>query len=144
MNHRHCFFLPRALIFFLFIGIILSCAAPLSAKPLLGSRPPKSPNLIKELNLTKAQVTLVNAQRIELEKRQLKLRAELQDKQLDLKAELRKEVPDLSLVNSLVDAIGKTEAEKVRSRVENLLKLKSILTPEQKEKLLSYGMFGVL
>jgi len=127
----------------LVIGLVALFALPGWAglfSPKENATPPMH-NLIKELNLSKDQVAQCEMHRTSMEKEQIQLRAKLQSLHLDLKTELRKETVDEAKISGIIAEIGKLNGDILRNHVSNLLKLKSVLTSEQKEKLLSKGMF---
>jgi len=99
-------------------------------------------NMVKELQLTKDQIEKSEAYRLEHQKAKIRLDALIKEKHLDLRAELRKDNPDRGRINRLINDIGQAKTDLLRNRIEKMLQLKSILTPEQKEKLLTHGMFA--
>jgi len=103
----------------------------------------KKANILKELNLTKDQLKLMEEYRVAGRKKMIKVDAQLREKRLDLRIELRKENTNKTKVNEIIDSIGKFEAEKIKSKTETILNIKSILTQEQREKLIATDLFGL-
>ncbi|MFH1429536.1 MAG: periplasmic heavy metal sensor [Candidatus Margulisiibacteriota bacterium] len=99
-------------------------------------------NMVKDLNLNKEQLKILEDFRLNTQKEVIKINAVIKEKQLDLNAELRKDKIDQKKIDALINLIGKAQTDLLRLRVNGTLKFKSVLTAEQREKLLSSGMFN--
>ncbi|HTY45941.1 MAG TPA: periplasmic heavy metal sensor [Patescibacteria group bacterium] len=88
-------------------------------------------NFIKDLNLTPQQQEQIKKQRNEHFEKNRGAGDELRQKRLKLKQELEKEVPDRKLINALVADINTLTARKLQDRVDSILAIKEILTPQQ-------------
>ena len=90
--------------------------------------------IAKKLNLTQEQIDKFKAEEqerqktIEADRQKTK---ELGDK---LKEELAKDAPDKNTVHDLITQIGAQTTDMRIARTDSLLKLRDMLTPEQKEK----------
>lgn len=82
--------------------------------------------------LTQEQRTQMKQLHASLEKELAPLKARIGVKRAEIRALAASDSPDLSALNKLVDEIGALEKEVMRSRYENLIKVRSLLTPEQK------------
>ncbi|MFC1596275.1 Spy/CpxP family protein refolding chaperone [Candidatus Margulisiibacteriota bacterium] len=129
------------------VGMLVLLTSQLWAAPWFGkgkdsARKPAK-NIIRELGLTKDQMRTCDEFRLEMRKKQIRIQAQVQESKLELNAELRKDKVDQGKVDSFINEIGKLQTELLRNRVQNMLKVKNVLTTEQREKLLSQGMFGM-
>lgn len=91
-------------------------------------------NLVKELGLSSEQQEKIRKQRIEQMEQRKKLRGRLRSKKLELKQELDKKDVDKKKVYALVAEIESLMGDQLEQRVEKILSMKRILTPEQFEK----------
>lgn len=87
------------------------------------------------LDLKPEQVTKIKAMRLELAKATLQLRNELQLKQLELRQMMLADKPDQGLIGAKIDEVAPLRTELQKKRIEYLLAIRGILTPEQKSKL---------
>jgi len=96
-------------------------------------------NLVDELGLNKEQVEQLKAYRAKKKEVNKELFMALKDERKKLKEELEKPESDNRVIRKVVKNINKIQAELVNKRVDSVLEVKSILTPEQfvqfKEKL---------
>ena len=99
--------------------------------------------ITKEMQLSSDQLKLLNANRLETEKKQNLIQADLKNAHLELKAELNKETPNMPLVDETINKITHFQREMLINHVQNILKLKTILTKEQLEKMQMRGMRGM-
>jgi Spy/CpxP family protein refolding chaperone len=120
------------------VAVLASCASVSSAQPAAGgSRGPETgrggdmDDLINELNLTSQQQAQIKKQRNEHFEKNRGASDELRQKRLKLKQELEKETPDTQIIGTLVADINALTARKLEDRVESILSIKQVLTPQQ-------------
>ena len=89
---------------------------------------------IKELGLTPEQEEQIKALRSGQKEKRGELWVKIQAKRLELKEELEKPTTDRARIDSIVTELKALMAEKLDQRVEGILSMKKILTPEQYEK----------
>jgi Spy/CpxP family protein refolding chaperone len=87
------------------------------------------------LNLTAEQKGKIVNLRLTFREETLELRTQLTRKRLEMQKLLLEESPDLTEVNALVDEMASVQAEIQKKAIEFGLKLKSLLTKEQLDKL---------
>jgi len=103
--------------------------------------PPERPlrtrirGMFEEINLTEQQREELTKLRLENQKEMIKLRADLKVLQLDLKTLLDAKEPDKAKVYAQVDKINNLRNEMTKKRIDFSLKTRTILTPEQWEKM---------
>jgi Spy/CpxP family protein refolding chaperone len=90
--------------------------------------------IVSELNLTPEQGEEIKNQRSEHRRIKKQLSHSLREKQKELKAELEKEVSDRGKVDRISKDIKQLQGERVDHRIEGVLQMKEILTPEQYRK----------
>lgn len=98
-------------------------------------------DLAGRLNLTAEQKEKIANLRLTFKEETLELRTELTRKRLEIQKLLLEESPNLTRVYALVDEMAPIQAEIQKKALEFRLKLKSLLTKEQLEKLPGLG-FG--
>jgi Spy/CpxP family protein refolding chaperone len=89
----------------------------------------------KELNLTDQQRQQIEANRARTKEASKALRETMKAKRDDLKAELDKPTVDMNRVNAITADIKALTGRMIDQKVANILSLKSILTPEQFQKM---------
>lgn len=94
----------------------------------------RAERLAHELSLTDAQKEQMQRIRLEQQRQVIKLRAELQLARLDLGQLLREARPDQAKVIAQVEKLGKIEIELKKVNILSMVKMKSVLTPEQAKK----------
>jgi len=92
------------------------------------------------LDLTTEQKENIANLRLTFEEKTLELRTELARDRLKIQKLLLEESPDLARVYDLVDEITAIQAEIQKKGIEFSLKLKSLLTEQQLEKLPGLGL----
>ncbi len=92
-------------------------------------------DITKELNLTKEQKTLLKQARHELKKKKMEAQHQLRIKRMDLRYELDQDKIDVAKIDTIISEINTLQGTLLRLRVENILKMKEVLTPEQYEAL---------
>jgi len=95
----------------------------------------KFQKLAEELNLTPEQKEKLKAQRAEFKEKNKALREKMQAKNKELKNELKNPTVDRAAVNATIEDIKSLTGEKLNSRVDKILSMKDVLTPEQFTKL---------
>jgi Spy/CpxP family protein refolding chaperone len=120
------------------VAVLASCASVSNAQPAAGN--PRGPetgrgedldNLINGLNLTPQQQAQIKKQRNEHFEKSRGVSDELRQKRLKLKQELEKETPARQAINTLVADINALTARKLEDRVDSILSIKEVLTPQQ-------------
>ena len=94
----------------------------------------KREKFIKELGLTPEQEEQIKNLRKEKKEKRGELWIKIQAQRLELKEELEKPTTDRARIDSIVTELKALMAEKLDQRVEGILSMKKILTPEQYEK----------
>jgi Spy/CpxP family protein refolding chaperone len=87
--------------------------------------------MVEELNPTPQQRQEIESHRSQNFEKAKELRRQLQETGKQLKEELDKPVSDIAKVNALAAQIKALEASKVDERIQKVLELKKILTPQQ-------------
>lgn len=87
------------------------------------------------LELSAEQRTKLESLNLERAKKMAQMRADLKVARLDLRAAMRKDNPDPAQVKAQVAAVNKARSLILESRVSHRLKVNSVLTPEQRNKL---------
>lgn len=96
----------------------------------------------QELGLTDQQRQEIRRIELQLQEQLLPVRTELFQKRQELALALRQDQPDASRVRALVQDIGRLRTEIQAARTEALLRIRSVLTPQQREKLQALGWGG--
>jgi len=102
-----------------------------------GERGEKFEKLKEELGITPEQATELKEQRKEFSGKRKELRKKLREKKQGLKAELEKESINRAAVDNTIEDIKNLTGEQYKNRVDKIISMKSILTPEQFKKLQS-------
>jgi len=90
--------------------------------------------MAKSLNLTAEQKSEIQKLRLANEEKRIDLDADIKKIALQIREENKKDVPDESKVMNLLDEIGKARTEVSKLRASQMIAVKKILTPEQREK----------
>jgi len=109
-------------------GITALGLAALAAGPLM------NPKFRQALNLTPEQQQKMEDLQYIHQKDMIKFREEVSLKRLDLQREMQKDSPDRATVDRLADDMGALRTRMGRARVDHLLDVRKILTPEQWSK----------
>jgi len=95
----------------------------------------KFDKLTEELGLSPEQKTQLDAQREAFKSKNEAAWEKLKAKKEELRAELEKPTVDRAKVSAIIEDMKNLEGEKLNNRVDKILAMKSILTPEQFTKL---------
>ena len=87
------------------------------------------------LELSAEQRTKLESLNLDRGKKMAQLRADLKVARLDLRAAMRQDNPDPAEVKARVAAVNNARSLILESRVNHRLKVNSVLTPEQRNKL---------
>ena len=90
---------------------------------------------MEALELSTEQRTKLESLNLERSKQMAQLRADLKVARLDLRAAMRQDNPDPAEVKARVAAVNKARSLILESKVNHRLKVNSVLTPEQRNKL---------
>ena len=90
--------------------------------------------LAEKMDLTDEQMKSWEEIRYQSEKTKIDVQADLKKAQLDLRHELQKDDVDKNKVLELTEEVGKHQTELKKISLSNLIEVKEILTPEQKEE----------
>ncbi|MBI1983764.1 MAG: Spy/CpxP family protein refolding chaperone [Acidobacteria bacterium] len=90
------------------------------------------------LGLTDEQSNRLRQILVESQKSSLKLRADLGVRRIELRELMRVEKPDRDAVMKKVQEISDLRGQMMKQRVDSLLASKTILTPEQQQKIRSF------
>jgi Spy/CpxP family protein refolding chaperone len=88
-------------------------------------------DIIKELNLTQEQQQQITEQRGREKEQYLQLRQQIKATQQEITDELDKDITDKTKIEKLVAQMKELYGRRIQHRVEGILALKRILTPEQ-------------
>lgn len=92
------------------------------------------PDFIAELNLTPEQQEQLKLQREENMKKRRELQETLKSKQMELRQEFEKSGSDEGKITSTAQEVKSLLSQLVDARINDIMGVKSILTPEQFEK----------
>jgi Spy/CpxP family protein refolding chaperone len=98
------------------------------------SRCVNNPRLKEALELTPEQEEKIDAIHSEFEENRIDLKASMEKAQLKLREEMKKDETNEELVMDLVEEGGQIKIELRKIGIREILSVKSILTPEQREK----------
>lgn len=87
--------------------------------------------MINELGLTEEQVTAMKAYKEEHRENSKTQRQEMKSLRQSLKTELEKAEPDQAVIDSISTELKNAQAAMIDQRIESILGMKKILTPEQ-------------
>lgn len=99
------------------------------------AREKKHEMLVEELGLTPEQETRLKQQREEFRNKNKELMEKMRSKRKELKQELEEPNIDRAKVDKIIGDIKNLTGEKLSNRVNKIISMKKILTPEQFEKL---------
>jgi len=94
----------------------------------------KGPRMAEELGLTEEQMSKMRDIHSKNRKTMIDQKATIQKAMLDLTDELQKEKPDKAAVEKSIEQIVKTKADIERAKLNSMVELSALLTPEQKKK----------
>jgi Spy/CpxP family protein refolding chaperone len=100
-----------------------------------GHRYENAEDFSKTLNLTPEQQEKIKKQESINREKGTELRDKLRDKRSELKAELEKPQINKDRIDALVAEIKTLTGEQLERRVDNIIFMKQVLTPEQVKKL---------
>jgi len=94
--------------------------------------------------LTAEQMEKVGALRTEHQKGMIDLRADLQKKRLDLRTLMTATEPNEKKINAVIEEMGALRTQLQKQRVSHWLKVREMLTPEQRAswKARGFGLDG--
>ena len=90
--------------------------------------------LYKDLNLTDAQKKSLEENKAKHKDQMKALFTEMKEKRLLIQKELKKETLDMEKINQLNNDLKKLQAQMLDYRLERILEVRKILTPEQFKK----------
>ena len=94
-------------------------------------------NLLRDLDLSKEQRDKIADLRDKQQRSAIRSQADLQVARLDLRRLMRADKPDRAAINRQIDRVTELRSELEKSRVGMMLDMRSVLTPEQLEKVRS-------
>lgn len=131
---------------FLVLTVVAVMALPVVAfaqgGPGKGGRGPGKMDYINELNLSKEQLAQVRDLQRESRKKVVEIKSKTQLKKIDFDEEIQKEKPDQKLLEKLVDDLTALHAQQYKAMLESRVKMMSLLTPEQRQKLSERSLMG--
>jgi Spy/CpxP family protein refolding chaperone len=92
-------------------------------------------NIARELNLTESQKQQMAQQRTKEKEQGRVLREEMKAVRDELTKELDKDKPDRVRISSIISQMKELIGRRIEQRVEGILSMKQVLTPEQFKKL---------
>jgi len=96
--------------------------------------PPMMPRMERMLNLSEDQISKISDYRLQLKKEILPLRSELFQKRNELKLLITADNPNQGKIKNTLEAISKLRLKMQQKRVDQMLKIRSLLTADQKKK----------
>lgn len=93
-------------------------------------------DLYEELDLTQDQLLKIKQLRTESREKTLNLRHEIHMTFMEQKEELEKDAPDTKKLDATCDKISDSQKALMKLRLNDMLEVKKILTPEQNKKLI--------
>jgi len=104
--------------------------------------PPKRalPPLIEELGLSAEQKEQIREQQYEERKKKMEVRNEVRLRELDLQHELGEATPNKEKIDKLLVELTELQGQLLKLRIDAILKLRNILTPEQFDKFRDFGV----
>ncbi len=127
----------------IFFLVLLPCLA--FAQPQLQETPEQVgeelsiSDIAQELGLSANQKEQLSEQRFQEQYTRMETRNKIRLKELQLRHELEKDAINKESVDKIVAELKELQGDTIEQRVNSILKLKEILTPEQFEKLQSRG-----
>jgi len=113
--------------------LALFLAAAALAAPEFG-RILENPRVVKQLKLTPEQEKSLKDLQFEAKEKSIDVEAKIKKAQLQMEQEMQKDDVNREKVMGLLDEIGKQETEMKKIGMGNMIEIKKILTPEQREK----------
>lgn len=90
---------------------------------------------LEMLDLSNEQREGLEASLVQTKKKIIPLKAEIELKRVDLESAMKADKPDRSTIMKLTKEISDLELKIKQARIDQMLKVHSILTPEQREQL---------
>lgn len=116
--------------------VLISCLTVLPAQASRGKAEERGVRMTQELNLSQEQQDQMKALRTKSKDAHKAEREEFRTKKNELNDLLKASSVDKKAIDTKIKEISALTEEKMQNRVEHLLKVKEILTPEQFEKFL--------
>jgi Spy/CpxP family protein refolding chaperone len=91
-------------------------------------------DMLRDLDLSKEQREKISDLREKQERDAIRMRADLQTARLDLRRMMRADKADRAAINRQIDQLAELRAQMEKARVSTLLDIRSVLTPEQLER----------
>ena len=89
--------------------------------------------MMQKLNLTEAQQTQVNKLRVDFQKKQIQSQAKIRLARLDLSQLLQADKPDRGAIEKGIRDVSSIETEAKLARLDHMLAVRALLTPEQQK-----------
>ena len=87
--------------------------------------------IVNELNLNPGQQDQIAKQKSSQKDESQKIKAQLKEKREELRSELDKESSDKVRIDAIISDMKELIAQRIQQRVESILTLKKVLSPEQ-------------
>lgn len=91
-------------------------------------------DMLRDLDLSKEQRAKIADLREKQERDAIRMRADLQTARLDLRRMMRADKADRAAINRQIDQLAELRAQMEKARASTLLDIRSVLTPEQLER----------
>lgn len=124
----------KRIAFFTTILVVTAMMTALAYGQEKAPRVAKRERLLKALNLTEEQREAIKDLTISSRKENINVTAKLKVARLDLMELMDEAKPDTKAINSKLNEITKLRATLMKNRIDHLLAMKKILTPEQWKK----------
>ncbi|MBF0291435.1 MAG: periplasmic heavy metal sensor [Nitrospinae bacterium] len=129
---------------FIVLMIVAVMAAPVvsfaQGYPEKGGRGHGRMDYISELNLSKEQLAQVKDLQRDSRKTAVEIKGKIALKRIDFDEEMQKEKPDMKVLERLIDELTALHAQQYKAKLESRVKMMSLLTQEQKQKLSERSM----
>jgi len=93
-------------------------------------------------DLTEEQKAQIDALKMNLEKEMLPMKTKLEVKQAELQELLVADSPNKGAIDKKIDEIGSLRTQIQKKRIDNRLKIRALLTPEQRVKFDKKALMG--
>ena len=94
-------------------------------------------NIYKDLNLTEEQKKMLEENKAKHKEEMKTLFAAMKETRISMRQELQKETLDMAKINQINDELKKLQAQTVDHRLESVLVVRKILSPDQFKKFMS-------
>ncbi len=117
----------------LLLAALVSMPALSQKQPMAPREDMLRPRFMERLNLSKEQKSQIEKLRTDFQKQQIAQRAKIQTAAVELRQLLRAENPDKAAIEKKINELAQLRAQLSTARVNQMLNVRKILTPEQQQ-----------